>query len=162
MDSINSEAYDLDHLRGNFSASEGKEGHFFRCWLHSSCRSCLDADECSWCPYSWSCVPNSYRLPFLAPAYEDNICPADEEQWEIRTQPFGCAVSPITTISTVVAIFGTLTLLLLVFLTVLAAVRVRNHALQRRARRARARRTERWVIARADDGERDPLIPRSP
>ena len=51
MDPIQVGTQNLDFLRGNFSTSEGKGEHFFRCWLHSSCRSCLDADECSWCPY---------------------------------------------------------------------------------------------------------------
>ncbi|CAH0048021.1 unnamed protein product [Clonostachys solani] len=143
----------ISALRSNFSASETDREHFYRCWSRTSCPNCLDAEGCSWCPYSWSCVPNSYKIPFLAPAYDKQICPARQEQWEIRTRPLGCNVSSVTTLTATVSIVGTFVVLLLAFLTILAALRIRVYARKKAWRvpwRARP--------AQNHDREQEPLL----
>ncbi|ORY66262.1 uncharacterized protein BCR38DRAFT_313518, partial [Pseudomassariella vexata] len=82
--------------------------HFWHCWKQQNCYSCLDQSACSWCPFSWTCVPNSNRIPLLAPAEDKNVCPHWAERWEIRTRPLGCQVSTITTLTALVSIFSTL------------------------------------------------------
>ncbi|KAJ5358875.1 uncharacterized protein N7496_011288 [Penicillium cataractarum] len=58
---------------------------------------------------SSACVPNSARLPILAPIGSSHICPlGSEERWELRTLPFGCNASSLTVISVVISILGTL------------------------------------------------------
>ncbi|KAI5926895.1 hypothetical protein F4810DRAFT_493544 [Camillea tinctor] len=101
------------------------DAHLLRCWRIQDCKGCLAQPDCSWCPFSWTCVPNSYRMPLLAPAWEENICPHWAERWEIRTRPLGCQVSTITTLTSLVTIASTLVFILLVMLAVLATKKVR-------------------------------------
>ncbi len=78
---------------------------------------------------SWSCVPNHYAVPLLAPAYDEDICPHWAERWEIRTRPLGCQVSTITSLTSIISIVSTLVFVLLVFLLVLLVRRMyRLHA----------------------------------
>jgi len=98
-------------------------------------------------------------VPFLAPAYEDQICPAASEQWELRTQPLGCSVSSITALTAIVSVASTLVFMLLIFLTLLATLRVRRYA---RERRRGGGGPSVWVRVdyRVDGGhEREPLLP---
>ncbi|KAI5862209.1 hypothetical protein GGS23DRAFT_597824 [Durotheca rogersii] len=104
------------------SSSTGGGEHFQRCWRIQTCQGCLGQEpDCSWCPFSWTCVPNSNRLQLLAPAWDENVCPHWAERWEIRTRPLGCQVSTITTLTSLVTVASTLALVLLVTLTVLGA-----------------------------------------
>ncbi|KAF4121365.1 Plexin repeat [Geosmithia morbida] len=140
---------------GNFTLADHERDELLRCWGHASCDSCLEISKCSWCPYTWSCVPNSHLVPFLAPAYQKGICPASTEQWELRTQPLGCNVSSVNTISVLVAVAATLVVVALIGLTVLATARVRRHL--------RDRRWQPWwpewdPQERQDGGETDPLL----
>jgi hypothetical protein len=80
---------------------------------------------------TWSCVPNTNKIPFLAPAYDDHICPSKLEQWELRTNPLGCDISSTTTMTGIVSVTGTLVVVLLAFLAVLAAIRVRRYAAEK-------------------------------
>ncbi|KAI0533873.1 hypothetical protein GGR58DRAFT_87177 [Xylaria digitata] len=98
--------------------------HFLRCWGIQECRGCLRQADCSWCPFSGTCVPNSHSVQFLAPVWEgDTTCPHWAERWEIRTRPLGCHVSTITTLTSLVTIACTL---LFVFLIWLAGVATRR------------------------------------
>lgn len=72
-------------------------------------------------------MPNTHKIPFLAPAYDDQICPSKLEQWELRTKPLGCDFSSTTTITGIVSVTGTLIVVILAFLTILAAIRVRRY-----------------------------------
>ena len=154
---------EMDAFRGNFSAGESSQEHFLRCWAHSSCGGCLDSNECSWCPFvsvqfysiryianiqTWACVPNSYKIPMLAPAYERSVCPHPAEQWELRTRPFGCRVSSTTSLTAIMAVVATVLAVLLVLLLVCGI---------RFVRRARAKRVSRRVAQ--DDDERRALLP---
>lgn len=65
---------------------------------------------------TWACVPNSYPVPLLAPAYDEQICPHWAERWELRSQPLGCQVSSITSLTTIVTIASTLTVVALLHL----------------------------------------------
>lgn len=69
---------------------------------------------------SWSCVPNNYTIPALAPAYDENICPHWAERWELRTRPLGCQVSTITSLTSIASIALTLVVVLAIYLLVLA------------------------------------------
>lgn len=74
---------------------------------------------------SWTCVPNSHQVQFLAPAWEgDNTCLHWAERWEIRTRPLGCHVSTITTLTSLVTIACTLFFVFLVWLAGVAARRL--------------------------------------
>ncbi|KAK3328814.1 hypothetical protein B0H66DRAFT_596430 [Apodospora peruviana] len=74
-----------------------------------------------------SCVPNNHRIiPLLAPAYNKHICPHRSERWEIRTNPLGCHVSTITTLTSIVNILSTLLVVLLVWLAAWAVARLRK------------------------------------
>jgi hypothetical protein len=105
-------------------------------------------------------VPNSHKIQFLAPAHDEQVCPAKSEQWELRTQPFGCEVSSITAVTAIASVVGTLLLVLLVFLTVLAGLRIRRYALRRQGWRPAWIRQFRGDIAIASDHgtEREPLL----
>lgn len=143
----------IDALRGNFSSAEAQNDHFMRCWSHQTCGRCLVISDCSWCPFvsrssdwsssqlvvpssnmpffrkqTWSCVPNSHRTPFLAPFYDDKICPAKQERWELRTKPLGCDCSTATTVSVIVSVVGTLLVIAFAFLTMLVALRIKRRA----------------------------------
>ena len=41
----------LHELTLNFTGRESESEHFYRCWQHSLCRTCLAETECSWCPF---------------------------------------------------------------------------------------------------------------
>ncbi|KLU85307.1 hypothetical protein MAPG_04335, partial [Magnaporthiopsis poae ATCC 64411] len=104
--------------RESFNISDWEDDkQFLRCWRHQDCQPCLVEDGCSWCPFasSWTCTPNAYSIPLLAPAYNENICPHWAERWEIRTRPLGCQVSTITALTGAVSIASTLTIVALVF-----------------------------------------------
>ncbi|KAH9902080.1 hypothetical protein F4778DRAFT_107252 [Xylariomycetidae sp. FL2044] len=101
------------------------DAHLLRCWRIQNCGGCLEEPDCSWCPFSWTCVPNSYRAAFFAPAWDENICPHWAERWEIRTRPLGCQVSTITTLTSLVTIASTLLFVLLVALAVTGGKRLR-------------------------------------
>ncbi|KAI1372729.1 hypothetical protein F4677DRAFT_246682 [Hypoxylon crocopeplum] len=109
-------------------ASPADDEHLLRCWRIQNCKDCLTQQpDCSWCPFSWTCVPNSNRVPFLAPARDGNVCPHWAERWEIRTRPLGCQVSTITTLTSLVSIASTLVFVLLVTLAVFGIKKVRAY-----------------------------------
>ncbi|KAH7034835.1 uncharacterized protein B0I36DRAFT_360305 [Microdochium trichocladiopsis] len=130
-----------------FNKDEDHDEHFRRCWHLTNCKDCLaKEDDCSWCPFSWSCVPNSNRLvPFLAPAWDEDICPHWAERWELRTRPLGCQVSTITTLTSLVTIACTLLLVLLGFVFVFGVRRIRGFT----------RRNPRWWRGRLGGGGGD-------
>ncbi|KAI1820348.1 hypothetical protein F4861DRAFT_72267 [Xylaria intraflava] len=108
-----------------FARRAADDAHLLRCWAIQDCQGCLGQPDCSWCPFSWTCVPNSHRIQFLAPVWDgDNTCPHWAERWEIRTRPLGCHVSTITTLTSLVTIAWTLLFVLLVWLAVFAAKRL--------------------------------------
>ncbi|KAI1105514.1 hypothetical protein F4804DRAFT_130837 [Jackrogersella minutella] len=110
----------------NTSTDASDDAHLMRCWRIQNCKDCLAVEpDCSWCPFSWTCVPNAARIPLLAPAYDENVCPHWAERWEIRTRPLGCQVSTITTLASLVTIACTLLLALLVALAVWGVRRAR-------------------------------------
>jgi len=71
-------------------------------------------------------VPNIYAIPPLAPAYDEDICPHWAERWDIRTRPLGCQVSTITSLTCIISVLSTLVFLLLSFLAIRGAQRVRT------------------------------------
>ncbi|KAK3942176.1 hypothetical protein QBC46DRAFT_406639 [Diplogelasinospora grovesii] len=79
--------------------------HLLRCWKQQNCGDCLGEYDRSWCPF------------LLAPAYDDDVCPHWAERWEIRTHPFGCQVSTITSLTGIISILSTLVFVLLVWLS---------------------------------------------
>ncbi|KAI1333462.1 hypothetical protein F5Y15DRAFT_405183 [Xylariaceae sp. FL0016] len=106
--------------------------HFRRCWGTQDCRSCLQEPDCSWCPISFTCVPNSYRIQFLKPAYDGDLtCPHWTERWEIRTRPLGCYVSTITTLTAIVTILSTLFVVGFVAGAVTTTVKLRRYVRER-------------------------------
>ncbi|KAI1176203.1 hypothetical protein F4777DRAFT_281656 [Nemania sp. FL0916] len=112
-----------------FANNTADKAHLLRCWAIQDCGGCLKQPDCSWCPFSWTCVPNSHQVQFLAPAWEgDNTCPHWAERWEIRTRPLGCHVSTITTLTSLVTIACTLLFVLLVWFAGFAARRWRAHS----------------------------------
>lgn len=164
----------IDAFRANFSAFETGDDHLKRCWSHQTCHRCLDSSDCSWCPYvslfwvqsffdmdfvandmaskTWSCVPNKYPIPFLAPLYDEKICPAKQERWELRTRPLGCDCSTTTTISVIVSVVGTLLVVALAFLTILVAIRIRRYVAEKaRWRSASSGREEEPLLRERDD-----------
>ncbi|KAK3341203.1 hypothetical protein B0T25DRAFT_334308 [Lasiosphaeria hispida] len=107
--------------------SSPTDEHLLRCWRQQYCGGCLSQDKCSWCPFTQSCVPNDYSTQLLAPAYDENICPHWAERWEIRTHPFGCQVSTITSLASIISIVSTLVFVLLVWLSLWAIRRLRKY-----------------------------------
>lgn len=103
---------------------------------------------------TWSCVPNSYKIPLLAPAYDEQVCPYGAERWEIRTQPFGCHVSTITSLTAIVSFASALVAVLLVFAVVAATVYLRRSIKDKRGWRRRWRN----ILRRGNAPERDPLL----
>ena len=90
------------------------------CWRIQDCSSCLNTNyHCSWCPSSSACVPNPVTWPLLAPIWKLDICPSRDERWELRGNELGCKVSTTTFLSVVVAVFSTVTLLILGWLLTL-------------------------------------------
>lgn len=152
---------EIQALRANFSQAEDQDEHFRRCWSKQTCHNCLAASQCSWCPFTWSCVPNSHKIPLLAPAYDENVCPHWAERWELRTRPLGCQVSSITSITSIVSITSTLVFVLLVFLIV-KGVRWFRHYHKTHPRWWRQLHRYRWYrIMTLRDGEYEPLLPGS-
>ncbi|KAK4191738.1 hypothetical protein QBC35DRAFT_374757 [Podospora australis] len=135
-----------------------------KCWRQHSCGGCLNEELCSWCPYTQACVPNTYPIPLLAPAYDKDICPHWSERWELRTRPFGCAVSTRTSLSVGIAVVSTVVFIALLFAFVaLLRWSLRGCCGQRRRRR----RSSPWLVIwdrseRDDQGraarEDDPLL----
>lgn len=125
--------------------------NLLRCWKHQDCTGCLEASGCSWCPFvsfpyydsnieqhqtssltcnafqSWSCVPNNYTIPALAPAFDVHVCPHWAERWEVRTRPLGCQVSTITSLTSIVSIASTIVLALVVALMIWLVKRLRRY-----------------------------------
>ncbi|OAQ63338.1 hypothetical protein VFPPC_16461 [Pochonia chlamydosporia 170] len=150
------QASDIDAFRSNFTAAESNHDHLLRCWAQQTCGGCLDTTECSWCPYTWSCIPNSYRVPLLAPIYNERICPHPAERWEVRTHPFGCNVSTTTSLTAIVSVVATLVLALIVLTAVILIRRLRRSSKQFPNWRRY------FTIRRRTDNssqERDPLLP---
>ncbi|KAL5086163.1 hypothetical protein Trisim1_009650 [Trichoderma cf. simile WF8] len=112
-------------FNGSFSAAENADEHFQRCWVEQGCGGCLNSKGCSWCPYTWSCVPNEYTIPVLAPA-GGNICPHPDERWEVRTRPLGCKVSSGTALAVVIAVLSTLAAVLVIVAAVVTVRRLRK------------------------------------
>lgn len=77
-----------------------------------------------------SCVPLAYRVPLLAPAYDDKLCPHWAERWEVRTRPLGCQVSTITALAVLGAVGATLLVVLLAWLVAISVRRLRRAQLQ--------------------------------
>lgn len=73
-----------------------------------------------------SCTPNTYAIPLLAPAYDENICPHWAERWEVRTRPLGCQVSTITALSVIIAVLSTLTVVFLIWLILVTTRRLKR------------------------------------
>ncbi|KAM6481912.1 hypothetical protein HDV62DRAFT_52977 [Trichoderma sp. SZMC 28011] len=113
-------------FNGSFSAAENADEHFQRCWAEQGCGGCLNSKGCSWCPYTWSCVPNEYTIPVLAPAIGGNICPHPDERWEVRTRPLGCKVSSGTALAVVIAVLSTLAAVLVIAAAVITVRRIRK------------------------------------
>ncbi|KAI2614078.1 uncharacterized protein GGS25DRAFT_470259 [Hypoxylon fragiforme] len=113
----------------NFTAAAANDDdHLKRCWRIQHCKGCLgQQSDCSWCPFSWTCVPNRHKVPFLAPAWDDNACPHWAERWEMRTRPLGCQVSTITTLTSLVSILSTLVLVLLVTIVVFGINKLKRY-----------------------------------
>lgn len=176
---------EIQALRANFSLAEDQDEHFRRCWSKQTCHNCLAASQCSWCPFvghpfspslssgdlsgtfhssscqTWSCVPNSHKIPLLAPAYDENVCPHWAERWELRTRPLGCQVSSITSITSIVSITSTLVFVLLVFLIVKGVLWYRHYH-KTHPRWWRQLHRYRWYrIMTLRDGEYEPLLPGS-
>lgn len=38
-------------LHNNLTINESDLEHLLRCWSRQTCRRCLAADQCSWCPF---------------------------------------------------------------------------------------------------------------
>ncbi|KAK3394419.1 hypothetical protein B0H63DRAFT_45337 [Podospora didyma] len=135
------------------------DNHLRRCWKQQSCNDCLDQDKCSWCPYTQSCVPNSYEIPLLAPAYDEHICPQWSERWEIRTKPLGCQVSTITSLTAVVSVTSTLVLVMLIWLCLWVVRRLRRLHRERpawwRVRGYQEGARRRWMFWRRERGWKD-------
>ncbi|PFH58773.1 hypothetical protein XA68_13215 [Ophiocordyceps unilateralis] len=146
----------LHALRANFSAANSH--HLARCWSHQDCSGCLDDAECSWCPFTWACVPNACPIPLLAPAYDAQICPHPAERWELRTQPFGCRVSTTTSLTAVATVLATGIVALVTLLNIVALRRWRRRALHKPDWRDGPDYCWRAVLLAPDARERQPLL----
>jgi Lon protease-like protein len=96
----------------------------------------------------------------MAPAYNEDICPHWAERWEIRTQPLGCQVSTITSLTAIVTIFSTIVGVLLIGLVGVGLVRLRRYLTRKPLRiteRLRAWRAR--LVSRGHDREQEPLLP---
>lgn len=51
MGGSNLQLDEIEALRSNFTVAEGDLEHLLRCWSHQNCGGCIDAVQCSWCPY---------------------------------------------------------------------------------------------------------------
>ncbi|KAH6898983.1 hypothetical protein B0T10DRAFT_125683 [Thelonectria olida] len=164
MDATEFSLEEIQAYRSNFTVDDDKHEHLLRCWSRQTCDGCLNTAQCSWCPFTWSCVPNSHAFPALAPAYDENICPHWAERWEIRTRPLGCQVSTITSLTAIVSVLSTLVFIGLVFGVVVAIRRLRRfnkeHPGWLGRLRLRVGRGLQGVLRRLrrKGGEREPLL----
>lgn len=55
-----------------------------------------------------TCIPNPHTPQLFAPFKNPDICPSWNERWELRTRTLGCWVSPITFLTFVCSVVGTL------------------------------------------------------
>ncbi|KAH7197519.1 uncharacterized protein B0J16DRAFT_21060 [Fusarium flagelliforme] len=150
---------DIQALRANFTSSGvSDDERFRRCWKHQTCKGCLATSQCSWCPFTWSCVPNTSKIPLLAPAYDENVCPHWAERWELRSRPLGCQVSSITSLTAIITIVSTLFFVLLVVLLVITARWIQRY---HKNTGWWQRQNHRWDGARIQHGEHEPLLPGS-
>lgn len=160
MDFLRLSEHDIQATRANFTLYVNHDDeHFLRCWKHQTCKGCLAASQCGWCPFTWSCVPNTSNMPLLAPAYNENICPHWAERWELRTRPLGCQVSSITSLTAIVTIVSTLVFVLLMVSLVMAIRRFwqyhKKHPGWWRLR------NQRWARMWLRAGELEALLPGS-
>jgi Plexin repeat len=115
------------NLPSNFTTAKDDE-LLMNCWPMNDCRTCLSSKyACGWCPTSSSCIPNSYRIPILAPAYDPGICPHWVERWDLRAKPLGCNVSTITFLTSVVSIASTLLFVVILWLSIKSGIWLRNN-----------------------------------
>ncbi|RGP75018.1 hypothetical protein FLONG3_5886 [Fusarium longipes] len=105
---------------------------------------------------TWSCVPNVDKIPLLAPAYDEHVCPHWAERWELRSRPLGCQVSSITSLTAIVTIVSTLAFVLLVVLLAVTARWVQRYG--RKNPGWLRLWNHRWGRAWAQHGEREPLL----
>ncbi|KAJ6788427.1 hypothetical protein PWT90_07351 [Aphanocladium album] len=155
----------VEAARDNFTTAKGDLEHVLRCWSKQDCGHCVDTPECSWCPYTWACVPNKQQPAFLAPLYQEDICPARGERWELRSQPFGCRVSSYTVFSTAIAVNATLLTVLVLWLFAIALRHVRRRSRAAAAARQRFVATTWWTAVppssdsqHGGNGETQPLL----
>jgi hypothetical protein len=66
-------------------------------------------------------VPNTYKIPILAPIVDPDICPFWKERWELRATPLGPHVSTITLLTCIISITSTFVVIGLVAIGVKAA-----------------------------------------
>ncbi|KAK4449250.1 hypothetical protein QBC34DRAFT_94541 [Podospora aff. communis PSN243] len=144
------------------NTTDNPDDPFFRCWARNQCGWCLDEKGCSWCPFTQSCVPNPYTLQFLAPAWDEQICPdSKNERWEIRTRSLGCWASTVTILSVMGTVLTTLAAVLLVWLGVLGVRWVRRYHAKQEAgwwkvwKRMPGRDRIRWRILQWESRESD-------
>ncbi|KAL7922615.1 hypothetical protein ACQKWADRAFT_74323 [Trichoderma austrokoningii] len=116
----------LEVFNSNFSTADSMDDHFQQCWAQQSCGGCLDTVACSWCPYTWSCVPNQHAIPLLAPAFNAEICPHPDERWEVRTRPLGCKVSSRMGLTVAVTVVATLAAVLVVAASIILVRKMRK------------------------------------
>lgn len=83
------------------------------CWHIQDCERCIrDSHGCGWCPFSSACIPAS---TLLDPLTKRNVCPLQDERFELRTAALGCGCSTTTLISIVVTIFATIAAVLILY-----------------------------------------------
>lgn len=103
-------------------------------------------------------MPNEHTIPFLAPAFDGEICPHPDERWEVRTRPLGCQVSSRMGLTVAVTIVATLAAVLIVAASVMLVWKIRksgkmNWGWISRWKSVFQRQTDRG------DPERDALLP---
>ncbi|KAH8697380.1 hypothetical protein BGW36DRAFT_378586 [Talaromyces proteolyticus] len=106
---------------GTVSENGGDPVKLLLCWVRQSCDDCIsmkDDIDCSWCPFSSTCVPNpSPNYPLLAPIEHPDICPMGaKERWEVRARGLGCNVSTRNFLSVSAAVAASFVLMVLVAL----------------------------------------------
>jgi hypothetical protein len=69
---------------------------------------------------SSSCIPNTAKIPILAPIWNPDICPHWAERWELRARPLGPWVSTITFLTCFVSVLSTFVVIGLVAIGVKA------------------------------------------
>lgn len=52
MDFLRLSKHDIQATRANFTLYVNHDDeHFLRCWKHQTCKGCLAASQCGWCPF---------------------------------------------------------------------------------------------------------------